>query len=72
MAVRKGVQGLFVDEDEGAVLVKGTSSTTYEILLRKAEKEGRLNGQHRCPICGMRFHTSAEAEACCERVRERF
>jgi hypothetical protein len=70
--MRKGFVGApLSDAGDGSILVKSTNSTTYNLLLRKAEKEGRLGGAHRCPICGMRFHTSREAESCCEKVRER-
>ncbi len=71
--MRKGAPGMIVQEQEDrSLLIKNRSSSTYDILIRKAEKEGRLNGRHRCPICGMRYHGVAEADACCERVRERF
>jgi len=59
------------DAGDSSVLIKAKSSTTYNLLLKKAEKEGRISGAHRCPICGMKFHTSREAEVCCEKVRER-
>jgi hypothetical protein len=60
------------EPDARSLLVKNTSSTTYDMLIKKAVKEGRVGGAHRCPICGMRSHTAAEADACCERVREKF
>ena len=72
LAMRKGLAGMPLSEAvDNSILVKGTSSTTYNILIKKAEKEGRLTGRHKCPICGMRSHTSREAEICCEKVRER-
>ena len=70
--MRKGLAGMPLSEAvDNSILVKGTSSTTYNMLIKKAEKEGRLGGAHKCPICGMRSHTSREAEICCEKVRER-
>lgn len=60
------------DQEDRSLLVKNHSSSTYDLLIKKAEKEGRLNGRHKCPICGMRSNSSLEADACCERVRERF
>ena len=73
MAVRKGAPGVVVEDRENrSLLVKGTSSTTYDILIKKAIKDGRLGGAHKCPICGMHYHTVGEADACCERVREKF
>ncbi len=38
----------------------------YHRLLAKAEKEGRIDGRYRCPVCGMRFMTFDEADACCK------
>ena len=38
----------------------------YHRLLAKAEKEGRIDGKYRCPVCGMRFMTFDEADACCK------
>ncbi len=60
------------DLESRSLLVKATNSTTYDILIKRAVKEGRLGGAHRCPICGMRYHSSPEADICCERVREKF
>lgn len=70
--MRKGFSGITMDDQgERSILIKATNSTTYNMLIEKAEKDGRLNGAHRCPICGMKFHTTSEAEICCEKVRER-
>ncbi len=38
----------------------------YHKLLAKAEKEGRIDGRYRCPVCGMRFMTFDEADVCCK------
>jgi hypothetical protein len=38
----------------------------YHRLLAKAEQEGRIDGRYRCPVCGMRFMTFDEADACCK------
>lgn len=70
--MRKGYAGMpMSDAGDTSILIKAKSSTTYNLLIKKAEKEGRITGAHRCPICGMRSHTSREAESCCEKVRER-
>lgn len=37
-------------------------------LLKRAQREGRLDGTHECRLCGMKFHTVEEAAECC-RVR---
>jgi tRNA(Ile2) C34 agmatinyltransferase TiaS len=34
----------------------------------RANMEGRLNGEFRCPRCGMRSNTREEAVACCEEL----
>ena len=54
--------------DEGVLIKEDRTSSTYDILLRKAKKEGRVDGQHRCPVCGMRFKTEKDASACCSKV----
>jgi hypothetical protein len=51
-------------KDDG-ILVKDQPSATFEILLRKAEQDGRLTGKYRCPTCGMRYKTEREASSCC-------
>ncbi len=38
----------------------------FHRLLAKAEQEGRIDGKYRCPVCGMRFMTLDEADACCK------
>jgi hypothetical protein len=47
------------------VLVKDEPSATFEMLLKKAEQDGRLSGKHRCPVCGMRYRKEREASMCC-------
>jgi hypothetical protein len=67
----KGISGITRDDQgDRSILVRVPNSTTYNILIKKAEREGRVGGAHRCPICGMKFHTTREAESCCEKVRE--
>ena len=36
-------------------------------LLRKAEKEGRLDG-YPCQLCGSRYNSHEDAEGCCRTV----
>lgn len=53
--------------DEGAVLLKReATSSTYEILLRRAREEGRVGGKHTCLVCGMRYNTDHESTECCK------
>lgn len=52
-------------QEKGQVLVKDKEYVKFVQLLRKAEKEGRLDGGHVCRLCGMRFNSRNEAEDCC-------
>jgi hypothetical protein len=38
----------------------------FHRLLAKAEKEGRIDGDYVCPVCGMRYMTFDEADVCCK------
>ena len=51
-------------QDKGGVLLKDKEYVKYVQLLRKAEKDGRLDG-YPCTLCGMRYIARDEAEACC-------
>jgi len=57
---------LAYEDDE--VLVKDRPSATFEMLLKKAEQEGRLSGKYRCPVCGMRYKKEREASMCCDGI----
>jgi hypothetical protein len=37
-------------------------------LLAKASAEGRVDGKHRCRLCGMKYNSEAEAGMCCPDV----
>lgn len=52
-------------EDTG-VLVREKEYVKYVQLLKKAEREGRLDGKHTCLLCGMRYQSKVEAEECCK------
>jgi hypothetical protein len=52
-------------QEKGGVLVRDKEYVKYVQLLRKAEKEGRLDGGHTCGLCGMRFNEREDAEDCC-------
>ncbi len=54
-----------MDKDKGGVLLRDKEYVKYVQLLRKAEKEGRLDGAYSCSLCGMRFLAKEEAENCC-------
>ncbi|GJM43242.1 MAG: hypothetical protein DHS20C21_00840 [Gemmatimonadota bacterium] len=55
-------------EEEGSILQRDRPNSTYELLLRKAVSEGRIGGDHRCQVCGMRYNNDEEANSCCEKV----
>lgn len=52
-------------QEKSGVLVRDKEYVKFIQLLRKAEKEGRLDGSFCCSLCGMRFNTQEEAEECC-------
>ncbi len=54
-----------MEKEKGGVLVKDKEYVKFVQLLRKAEREGRLDGAYRCGLCGMRYLTREEADACC-------
>jgi len=51
---------LLLEEDENYV--------KFAKLLQKAEIEGRVSGEHRCSVCGMRYNEEQESLDCCARV----
>ncbi|PIV80243.1 hypothetical protein COW53_10770 [bacterium CG17_big_fil_post_rev_8_21_14_2_50_64_8] len=55
-----------IKEDD--ILIRDESFVKYERLLTKAESEGRIDGASKCLVCGMRYHTKDEADACCKIV----
>ena len=50
---------------EEGLLVRDESFVKYRRLLRRAEDEGRIDGPCKCLVCGMRYLTKDESEACC-------
>ena len=44
------------------------SMAEAEAATIRATLDGRLNGEYRCPRCGMRSNTQEEAVACCEEL----
>ncbi len=52
-------------EDKGVLLVRDKEYVKYVQLLKRAEKEGRVDGDHDCGLCGMRYNTREEADDCC-------
>ena len=52
-------------QDKSGVLVRDKEYVKFIQLLKKAEREGRLDGSFTCSLCGMKFATQEEAEECC-------
>ena len=50
--------------EKGGVLTKDKEYVKFVQLLKKAEKDGRLDG-YPCPLCGSRYSLKSEAEGCC-------
>lgn len=53
-----------IKEDD--ILIRDESFVKYERLLTKAEAEGRIDGPCKCLVCGMRYLSKEEADACCK------
>jgi hypothetical protein len=61
-----GGESMSRDGQETTILQKGKNYVKFHRLLAKAEAEGRLDGKHRCPVCGMRYFSEREADTCCK------
>jgi len=53
--------------EKGGVLTKEKEYVKFVQLLKKAERDGRLDG-YPCQLCGSRHPTKADAEGCCRTV----
>lgn len=53
-------------DEKATVLVKEKKFVKFHRLLERAEAEGRLDGEHRCPLCGMRYLSVQESVDCCK------
>ena len=58
-------EDLMISVKEDGLLVRDESFVKYRRLLRRAENEGRIDGPNKCLVCGMRYLSKDEAEACC-------
>jgi len=56
--------------EKDQALVREKPFVKYEQLIQKAEVEGRIDGPHRCIVCGMRYTDKDSAEDCCRAVLE--
>jgi hypothetical protein len=55
---------------DSSILQKDKNYVKFHRLLAKAEAEGRLDGKHQCPVCGMRYLSSKAADDCCRIISE--
>jgi hypothetical protein len=53
--------------EKGGVLLKDKEYVKFVQLLKKAEKDGRLDG-YPCQLCGSRYNSQEDAEGCCRAV----
>jgi len=53
-------------EDKSDILRKEKEYVKFVQLLRRAERDGRLDGTFECTLCGMKFQASEDATACCK------
>ncbi|UCF04317.1 MAG: hypothetical protein JSV33_10235 [bacterium] len=58
------------NNEETSILKKDKNYVKFHRLLAKAEAEGRLDGKYRCPVCGMRYLSSHEADECCRIISQ--
>jgi len=53
-------------QEKAGVLRKDKEYVKFVQLLRRAEKDGRLDGNYVCKLCGMKFVTKEDAAMCCK------
>jgi hypothetical protein len=52
-------------QEKSGLLVRDKEYVKYVQLLKKAEKEGRLDGGFECGLCGMKYESRDGADNCC-------
>ncbi|MFQ5511729.1 MAG: hypothetical protein ACE5EO_07770 [Candidatus Krumholzibacteriia bacterium] len=53
-------------QEKQGLLKKDKEYVKFVQLLKRAEADGRLDGGFVCTLCGMKFHSRAEASECCK------
>lgn len=53
-------------QEKAGILKRDKEYVKFVQLLKRAERDGRLDGNFTCKLCGMRFATAEEARACCK------
>lgn len=54
------------EQEKREILRKDKEYVKFVQLLKRAERDGRLDGDFVCGLCGMKFPTREEAAACCK------
>lgn len=54
------------NQDKHSLLRRDKEYVKFTQLLRRAERDGRLDGAHTCSLCGMKFNNPEDAEKCCK------
>lgn len=52
-------------QEKAHILRKDKEYVKFVQLLKRAEKDGRLDGVFECKLCGMKFQMPEEAASCC-------
>ena len=52
-------------QEKSELLVRDKEYVKYVQLLKKAEKDGRLDGTFECGLCGMKYPNREGADDCC-------
>jgi hypothetical protein len=53
------------DTDKSIILKREPEHVKFGQLLKKAKREGRVDGDEQCPVCGMKFNSPDDAADCC-------
>jgi len=54
------------EQEKKILLRKDKEYVKFTQLLRRAEREGRLDGTFTCNLCGMKYHSTEESNGCCK------
>jgi hypothetical protein len=66
----KGGEVMKEEGKDATILQKDKNYVKFHRLLAKAEAEGRLDGKFQCPVCGMKYLSSIEADECCRIISD--
>jgi hypothetical protein len=63
---RHNMRSVVMAKQEKGLLRKDKEYVKFVQLLKRAEKDGRLDGGFTCKLCGMKFSAADEAATCCK------